>query len=108
MTYDDLLAYDLIGLHAGAAAQDCCASRPHAGKTLNARLQVRGFDGIAQLVEAGMGVAVLPQEPAERFTRVFGVRCIRLEEPWAESATITWACCASGACPPSSNALWTP
>ena len=45
---------------------------------------MRGFDGIAQLVEAGMGVAVLPQEPAERFTRVFGVRCIRLEEPWAE------------------------
>jgi DNA-binding transcriptional LysR family regulator len=85
VTYDDLLTYDLIGLHAGAAAQELLREQAAArGKTLNARLQVRGFDGIAQLVEAGMGVAVLPQEPAERFTRVFGVRCIRLEEPWAE------------------------
>src|SRR5574343_145438 len=80
-----LLAYDLIGLHAGASAQELMREQAAArGKTLNARLQVRGFDGIAQLVESGLGVAVLPEQPAERFTRVFGVRCLRLEEPWAE------------------------
>lgn len=85
VTFDDLLAYDLIGLHAGASAQELMREQAAArGKTLNARWQVRGFDAIAQLVEAGLGVAVLPEQPAERFTRVFGVRSIRLEEPWAE------------------------
>ena len=85
VTFDDLLAYDLIGLHAGASAQELMREQAAArGKTLNARWQVRGFDAIAQLVEAGLGVAVLPEQPAERFTRVFGVRCLRLEEPWAE------------------------
>lgn len=85
VTFDDLLAYDLIGLHAGASAQELMREQAAArGQTLNARWQVRGFDAIAQLVEAGLGVAVLPEQPAERFTRVFGVRCLRLEEPWAE------------------------
>jgi len=85
VTFDDLLAYDLIGLHAGASAQELMREQAAArGKTLNARWQVRGFDAIAQLVEAGLGVAVLPEQPAERFTRVFGVRSLRLEEPWAE------------------------
>ena len=85
VTFDDLLAYDVIGLHAGASAQELMREQAAArGKTLNARWQVRGFDAIAQLVEAGLGVAVLPDQPAERFTRVFGVRSIRLEEPWAE------------------------
>ena len=39
------------------------------GRTLNARLQVRGFDAIAQLVAAGLGVAVLPSRPARRASR---------------------------------------
>jgi DNA-binding NarL/FixJ family response regulator len=39
------------------------------GRTLNVRLQVRGFDAIAQLVEAGLGVAVLPAVVAQRFAQ---------------------------------------
>lgn len=85
VSFDDLLDYDLIGLHAGAAAQELMREQALArGRTLNARLQVRGFDAIAQLVEAGLGVAVLPEEPAERFARVFEVKRLRLDEPWAQ------------------------
>ena len=45
-----------VGLHVGAAAHETDAEdrgSSAAGHTLNARLQVRGFDAIAQLVEAG-------------------------------------------------------
>lgn len=85
VSFTDLLDYDLIGLHAGAAAQELMREQALArGRTLNARLQVRGFDAIAQLVEAGLGVAVLPEAPAERFSRVFAVSLLKLAEPWAE------------------------
>ena len=85
VSFSDLLAYDLVGLHAGASAQELMREQALArGQTLNARLQVRGFDAIAQLVEAGLGVAVLPEGPAERFSRVFEVKLLRLDEPWAE------------------------
>ncbi|MDN3921762.1 LysR family transcriptional regulator [Roseateles violae] len=84
VTFSDLLDYDLIGLHAGASAQELMREQALArGRTLNARLQVRGFDAIAQLVEAGLGVAVLPAGPAERFSRVFAVQLLELDEAWA-------------------------
>jgi DNA-binding transcriptional LysR family regulator len=82
--FDALLDFDIVGLHVGAAAHEtmlkCALER---GRTLNARLQVRGFDAIAQLVEAGLGVAVLPATTAERFVRLFAVKLLALEEPWA-------------------------
>jgi len=85
VSFDDLLDYDLIGLHAGAAAQELMREQALArGRTLNARLQVRGFDAIAQLVEAGLGVAVLPEDPADRFAKVFAVKRLRLDETWAQ------------------------
>ncbi|MEH0165725.1 LysR family transcriptional regulator [Paucibacter sp. JuS9] len=85
VSFDDLLDYDLVGLHAGASAQELMREQALArGRTLNARLAVRGFDAIAQLVEAGLGVAVLPQGPAQRFSQVFAVKLLRLEEPWAQ------------------------
>ena len=54
------------------------------GKPLKARLQVRGFDAIAQLVEAGLGVAVLPAAVAQRLAQLFRVQVLALDEPWAE------------------------
>ena len=51
---------------------------------LQARLQVRGFDAIAQLVEAGLGVALLPAAVAERLSRSFDVEVLALNEPWAK------------------------
>lgn len=84
VSFSDLLDYDLIGLHAGAAAQELMREQALArGRTLNARLQVRGFDAIAQLVEAGLGVAVLPEAPARRFAQVFEVKLLALDEAWA-------------------------
>jgi DNA-binding transcriptional LysR family regulator len=83
--FDDLLDYDVVGLHSGAAAQEQLQQLAAArGRTLKARLQVRGFDAIAQLVEAGLGVAVLPSAAAERFGRLFRIKRLALNEDWAE------------------------
>jgi DNA-binding transcriptional LysR family regulator len=82
--FDALLDHDIVGLHAGAAAQEQMRERALAlGRTLNARMQVHGFDAIAQLVEAGLGVAVLPAVVAQRFAKVFRVQPLKLNEDWA-------------------------
>jgi len=82
--FADLLDLDIVGLHAGAAVQEQMRELALAeGRTLKARLQVHGFDAIAQLVEAGLGVAVMPAGPAQRFAKVFAIRVLVLEEPWA-------------------------
>lgn len=82
--FDALLDFDIVGLHVGAAAHELMLKTAlERGRTLNARLQVRGFDAIAQLVEAGLGVAVLPATVAVRFSKLFAVKVLGLAEPWA-------------------------
>ncbi|HEX7637000.1 MAG TPA: LysR substrate-binding domain-containing protein [Burkholderiaceae bacterium] len=83
--FDALLDFDIVGVHVGASAHETMLkSALERGRTLNARLQVRGFDAIAQLVEAGLGVAVLPATTAARFCRLFAVKMLELDEPWAQ------------------------
>lgn len=82
--FDELLDDDIVGLHVGAAVHEVMREEAQGrGRTLNARLQVRGFDAIAQLVGAGLGVAILPTVVAERFAQVFPIRVLALDEPWA-------------------------
>lgn len=82
--FDALLDFDIVGLHLGAAVHEQMRERAQAlGRTLNVRVQVRGFDAIAQLVEAGLGVAVLPAVVAQRFARIFAVQPLGLAEDWA-------------------------
>lgn len=84
VAFDDLLDYEMVGLQSGAAVQEQLQQLASArGRTLKARLQVRGFDAIAQLVEAGLGVAVLPSAAIERFGKLFRVQRLQLNEPWA-------------------------
>ncbi|MEW6705718.1 MAG: LysR family transcriptional regulator [Pseudomonadota bacterium] len=84
VSFDDLLDYDVVGLQSGAAVQEQLQQLAAArGRTLKARLQVRGFDAIAQLVEAGLGVAVLPTAAIERFSKLFKVKRLPLNEDWA-------------------------
>ena len=83
--FDALLDFDIVGLHLGAAVHEQMRERAQAlGRTLHVRLQVRGFDAIAQLVEAGLGVAVLPAVVAQRFARIFAVQPLALDEDWAQ------------------------
>jgi DNA-binding transcriptional LysR family regulator len=84
LSFDALLDYDMVGLHIGASVHELMLQRAlERGRTLNARLQVRGFDAIAQLVGAGLGVAVLPAAVAQRFARLFDIVVRPLDEPWA-------------------------
>src|SRR5699024_9348399 len=53
--FEALLDHDIVGLHAGAAVHELMRAEAEGrGRPLKARLQVRGFDAIAQLVEAGL------------------------------------------------------
>ena len=83
--FEALLEHDIVGLHQGAAVHELMRAEAEGqGKPLKARLQVRGFDAIAQLVEAGLGVAVMPAAVAQRLAQLFRIHVLRLDEPWAE------------------------
>lgn len=83
--FAELLDFDFVGQHTGAALQQMIlAQATEQGRALRTRMQVRGFDAIAQLVEAGLGIALMPSAVAERLARLFRLNRIALDEPWAQ------------------------
>lgn len=80
----DLLDYDFIDQQRNSSIEMILLrAAATIGRTLKGRIRVSGFDAITRMVEAGLGIGVLP----ERFvTRMSGLRvkALSLEEPWAE------------------------
>ena len=59
-------------------------ARVGAGQPLRLRVQVRSFEAVCKLVQAGMGIGVLPEASAIDFAPQMGLRLIRLTDTWAE------------------------
>ena len=86
-----LLDYDFVGLErdtvisrllAGAAAA--------AGKPLRLRVQLKGFDVVAKMIQAGLGIGVLPEGAARSFAGPMRLRLVPLTDGWATRRM--WVC----------------
>ncbi|WP_269502669.1 LysR family transcriptional regulator [Burkholderia sp. IMCC1007] len=53
-----------------------------AGKTLRAKVEVSSYDALCSMVQAGMGVGILPAGNAQLY-RLPGTRTLTLDEAWA-------------------------
>jgi DNA-binding transcriptional LysR family regulator len=83
VTFSDALDYDFVSLsEATSLTERLYAEGSRLQKTLKLRTQVRSFDVVCRMVEAGMGIGVLPL-PAPQVKRS-GLVILRLHERWAE------------------------
>jgi DNA-binding transcriptional LysR family regulator len=84
ITLNDLLGEPFIGMQRGSALLDLY--RHHAA-AVGARLRVRAyatsFESVRKMVEAGLGVAILPAVAAYPFAREGGLVVRPLRETWA-------------------------
>ncbi len=84
LAFAKLLDHDFVGLESNTVISRLMldeASR--AGKPLRLRVQVKSFDVLARMVQAGLGIGVLPEAAAQAFGRSMGLRFISLTDPWA-------------------------
>lgn len=80
-----LLKYDLVGLDGSAAMMRLLSSAAvRAEQPLRLRIQVKSFEAVCKLVQAGMGIGVLPEVAARDFVPMMGLRLIRLTDDWAD------------------------
>ena len=76
-------ACDVIGLPEGSALQDRWEARAaRRGVRLNYRMRVPSFDAQCRLIEAGAGVALLPEVTARRFAASLQVCVVPLTDAW--------------------------
>lgn len=52
------------------------------GSLLKGRIQVRGLDAVCRMVEAGLGIGVVPRRAAESFAKSMRIALVNLREPW--------------------------
>jgi DNA-binding transcriptional LysR family regulator len=53
------------------------------GVRLELRIQVRGFDAMCRMVEANVGIGILPQSAAARHSKSMKLALVELTDPWA-------------------------
>lgn len=81
--FRDVAARDFIGLTEASALQNHIAMQAaKLGVRLRIRARLRGFDAICQMVEAGVGLAIIPDAAARRYSRSMRIRMVRMADPW--------------------------
>jgi DNA-binding transcriptional LysR family regulator len=85
VTFAESLDSDHVGLHSASSinARTHMAAR-QAGKPLRLRIHVPGFDAVCRMVQADMGVGVLPANVFQIMGRPLGLVAVKLEDEWAE------------------------
>ena len=85
IAFEETLDSDHVGLHSASSinARTHMAAR-QAGKPLKLRIHVPGFDAVCRMVQAGMGVGVLPTNVYRIMGRPLGLVSVALEDEWAE------------------------
>ena len=84
VAFADVLDFDLVGLDRTSSLQRFLADKAvRAGRPLRLRVQLRSFDSVCRMVEAGVGIGVVPQTTAARATMTMALGVVALEDDWA-------------------------
>lgn len=80
----ETLEFPHISLHEGSTLFDLVTAQTEdAGKKLPTRIQVSSYDAICRMIEAGVGIGILPGSVTAQPRFVKKLRTVELDEPWA-------------------------
>src|SRR5690606_35086089 len=80
----DFVHLDMVGLQQGSSLQAFLEQRAaESGRTFRTRVETLSFDGVRRMVEAGLGVAVLPLGAVEPYLESAKLRMQPINEEWA-------------------------
>jgi DNA-binding transcriptional LysR family regulator len=82
--FADVLGHDVVGLDRASALQRFLADKAsRIGRPLRLRVQLRSFDAVCRMVEAGVGLGIVPATTASRAARTMAIALVDLEDSWA-------------------------
>ncbi len=82
--FAETLELDQVGLHEASAIHGFMRRIcEELGRPLRLRIQVGGFETACRMIEAGVGVGVLPDSAARRHARAMALSIVALRDTWA-------------------------
>lgn len=84
ISFAEVLEHDFVGLDRASALQRFLAGKAtRIGKPIRLRVQLRSFDAVCRMVEAGVGLGIVPETTAQRAARTTAIGIVDLDDPWA-------------------------
>ena len=84
VVFKEFVHLDMVGLQTGSSLQAFLEARAtEQGLILRTRVNTLSFDGVRRMVEAGLGIAVLPLGAVEPYLDSAKLRMVEIDEPWA-------------------------
>jgi DNA-binding transcriptional LysR family regulator len=85
LLFADTLEFDHIGLHAASSIYlRSQYAATEAGKSMRLRINVPGFDAVCRMVQANMGIGLIPDRAFDVIGAGMNLRSIRLRDEWAQ------------------------
>ena len=85
MKFTDVLEDELVALEGGSSMMRLLAEHAViAERTMQLRVQVRSFEAVCRMVDAGLGLGLLPYQAANVLGKGLGLVVRPLTETWAE------------------------
>jgi len=82
--FSETLEYDFIGLDTNSATHTFLQHEMlRIGLAMRIRIRVRSFDAIFRMIEADLGIGVIPEIVARRHAKVHRVKIVQLQDEWA-------------------------
>lgn len=83
--FEQALGHDFVGLGEDSALQQHLnLQAERLGLRMRTRIRLRSFEAVCRMVEAGVGVAVVPAVAAERHAGAGKLRILKLTDTWAD------------------------
>jgi DNA-binding transcriptional LysR family regulator len=84
VSFAEVLDWELVGLERSSSWQRFIAGKAaREGRPLKLRVQLRSFDAVCRLVEAGVGVGIVPATTAARAAKTQALGVADLTDDWA-------------------------
>lgn len=84
IAFGDALAYDFVGMvEASAIHLFLAQAASELNRQIKIRIQVGNFEAACRMVEANVGIGVVPYSSAARHARSMNIHCVEISDEWA-------------------------
>jgi DNA-binding transcriptional LysR family regulator len=83
ISFDQTLEFDYIGVEASAVQSFLIRAADDLHRSLKVRIQVGNFEELCRMIEANVGIGILPESAARRHRATMAIRIVQLKDAWA-------------------------
>lgn len=84
VAFEETIDFNYVGLEEGSALSRFLSKQANdLHKKLNFRIQVGSFEAICRMVEADIGIGIVPESAARRYAQVMPIGIVWLSDAWA-------------------------